>query len=54
MHLNCTKGFCQVKTNPKIREKLRSGWVGHDPTCVVFMFSHVKNKLIGEGWVGGV
>ena len=52
-----TKGFCQVKKNPKIREKLGSGWVGQGPTwiilifwkcyvflcflCVVFMFQNV-------------
>ena len=50
-------GFCQVKKNQKIREKLGSGWVGQAPTrifflkfcrfvsfCVVFMFPNVSKK----------
>ena len=54
------KGFCQVKKNPKIREKLGSGWVGQASTriiiffrnvflcvfCVVFMFPNVSKKKI--------
>ena len=41
------KGFCQVKKNPKIREKPGSGWVGQAPNgffffywkcCVFFVF----------------
>ena len=55
------KGFCQVKKNPKIREKLGSGWVAQATTrifflggggvmficvfCVVFMFLNVKKKI---------
>ena len=31
-----TKGFCQVKKNPKIREKHRSGWVGQARTQILF------------------
>ena len=53
----CAWGFCQVKKNRKIREKLGSGWVGQAPTlkkpqffffrnvvlfCVVFMFPNVS------------
>ena len=59
------KGFCQVKKNPKIREKLGSEWVA--PTRIfhffwkcfflsVFVVVHVSNfffKWIG-GWVGVV
>ena len=56
------KGFCQVKKNQKIREKLGSGWVGQAPTriflffghivffgvfCVVFMFPLQKNWIRG-------
>ena len=32
------KGFCQVKKNPKIREKLGSGWAGQAPTRILFFF----------------
>ena len=32
------KGFCQVKKNPKIREKLGSGWVGQAPIRNIFLF----------------
>ena len=57
-----TKGFCQVEKNPKIREKLGSGWVGQALTrililfgnvvfsvflCVVFMFFKVSKKKNG-------
>ena len=60
------KGFCQVKTIPKIREKLGSGWVEQAPTgiffflkycvfCVIFIVVHVskKNKKLDRrvgGW----
>ena len=30
-------GFCQVKKNQKIREKLGSGWVGQAPTRISFL-----------------
>ena len=58
------KGFCQVKRNPKIREKLGSGWVGQAPTriclffenlvffCVVFLLYMFSKKIKNEG-VGG-
>ena len=32
------KGFCQVKKNPKIREKLGSGWVGQAPNGIIIIF----------------
>ena len=32
------KGFCQVKKNQKIREKLGSGWVGQAPTRIIILF----------------
>ena len=35
------KGFCQVKKNPKIREKLGSGWVGQLPTRILIFFGNV-------------
>ena len=56
---NNAKGFCQVKTIPKIRQKLGSVWVGQATTrififwenlvffcvfCVVFMFPNVSKK----------
>ena len=31
-------GFCQIKKNPKIREKLGSGWVGQAPTRIFFFW----------------
>ena len=31
-----SKGFCQVKKNPKIREKLGSEWVGQAQTRIFF------------------
>ena len=49
------KEFCQAKKIQKIREKLRSGWVGQAPTrtflCVfcVFLFVHVSQNI----WIGG-
>ena len=45
-------GFCQVKKNPKILEKLESGWMGILFFCVMFMFLKVAKK-IKIGW-GGV
>ena len=33
-----SKGFCQVETIPKIREKLGSGWVGQAPTPISFFW----------------
>ena len=35
-----TKGFCQVKTIPKIREKLGSGRVGQAPTRILIFFGN--------------
>ena len=35
------KGSCQVKKNQKIREKLRSGWVGQAPTRIFFFFLEI-------------
>ena len=32
-----SKGFCQVKINPKIREKLGSGWMGEALTRILFL-----------------
>ena len=60
-----TKGFCQVKKNPKIREKLGSGWVGGSQDGFVFFWKfcvflscffavHVSEKKkigYGSGWV---
>ena len=37
-HLAIYKGFCQVTTNPKIREKLGSGWVGQAITMILIFF----------------
>ena len=56
------KGFCQVKKNQKIREKLGSGWVGQAPTRIFFFFGnfvlfsyfHVFPKKWIGGWLGGV
>ena len=33
-----SKRFCQVKKNPKIREKLGSGWVGKVATRIFFFY----------------
>ena len=61
------KGFCQVKTIPKIREKLGSGWVGQAPTRIIIFwgkvvffvffvlfsfFQMVQKKKMDRGWVG--
>ena len=35
------KGFCQVEKNPKIPEKLGSGWVGQAPTRISFFFGYI-------------
>ena len=52
--------FCQVKKNPKIREKLGSGWVVQAPTrifillgkfcvfCVIFMFPKKMDRGVGR------
>ena len=52
------RGFCQVEKNPKIREKLGSGWVGQVLTriwcffwkfCVFVLFFvvvHVSKKYL--------
>ena len=60
-----TKGFCQVKKNPKIREKLGSGWVGQALTrifffgkcCVFFvifvLFSCFQVFEKKKNWIGG-
>ena len=57
-------GFCQIKKNPKIREKLGSGWVGQAPTrifffgekfcvsCVFFCCCTCFQKI--KTWIGGV
>ena len=53
-----TKGFCQVKTNTKIREKLGSGFVGQAATrilffkCCVFLSCFFVNWV--DGWMGGI
>ena len=62
-----SKGFCQIKINPKIREKLGSGWVGGlSPNtdffflenCVFFVFFVMFScfqmfpKKI-KNWIGG-
>ena len=38
---NKSKGFCQVKTIQKIREKLESGWLGQDPTRIIFFWGEM-------------
>ena len=66
---NPLRGFEKLKKNPKIREKLGSGWVGQAPTriinffenvvflcvfCVVFLFPNVsKKKKMNVGGGGG-
>ena len=59
------QGFCQLKENPKIREKLGSGWVCPAPTricflfwkfcvfCAVFVVVHVSKKQTLDRGVGG-
>ena len=61
-----SKGFCQVKRKPNIREKLGSGWVGQAQTrilifwgeslrfCVFLCCFHVSKKKLIRGWVGVV
>ena len=61
-----TKGFCQVKTNTKSREKLGSGFVGQAATrilffkCCVFFCCFfvvlVSNFFFNwvDGWMGGI
>ena len=57
-----SKGFCEVKKISKIREKLRSGWVGQAPTriiiiilfffvCFLCCFHVSKKNVYGGGWV---
>ena len=41
------KGFCQVKKNSKIREKVESGWVGQHPTRILFFFWKFCVFLVG-------
>ena len=52
----CVRGFVKFLKNPKILEKLESGWVGEAPTqiliflgkfcvfCVVVIFPNVSKK----------
>ena len=35
-----SKGFCQVKINPKTREKLGSGWVGQALTRIIIFLGN--------------
>ena len=39
-------GVCQVKKIPKIREKLRSGWVGHVPARILFFLGGRGNFVV--------
>ena len=43
-----TKGFCQVKKNQKIREKLGSGWVGQAPTFLPKKLKKLDRRV--GGW----
>ena len=54
------KGFCQVKKNPKIREKLGSGWVGQAPNrilifslkcCVFFVLFSCFQLFQKKKWI---
>ena len=56
------QGFCQVKSNSKIRKKLGSGWAGQSPTrirffwgknvCFSLLYMFPKKIRQGDGWVG--